>query len=123
MTEQQIVNGLGLRKALAIECRKLIETTKKASTYCYAMEKEYKMLSPKGYAGFQRIYTIWTRGSDAVPPIFTGDIIRDRDMARGTIMAIWIYYSSYPEGKLSELPSYLETNLLLEEMMCGGWYE
>ena len=114
MTAQQIENGLGLRKALAIECRKLIETTKKASTYCYAMEREYKMLSPAGYAGFQRIY---------VPPIFTGDIIRDRDMARGTIMAIWIYYSSYPEGKLSELPSYLETNLLLEEMMCGGWYE
>ena len=53
MTAQQIENGLGLRKALAIECRKLIETTKKASTYCYAMEREYKMLSPAGYAGFQ----------------------------------------------------------------------
>ncbi|MBQ6999735.1 MAG: hypothetical protein IJN67_01655 [Oscillospiraceae bacterium] len=122
MTAQQITNGLGLRKALAIECAKLIDNTRKASNYCYAMEREYKMLSPKGYAGFQRIYNIWTDGRKEVPPLFIGDIIRDRDMARGTIISIWLYYSAYPEGELRELPMYLETNLLLEEMMCGGWY-
>lgn len=76
---------------------------------------------PKGYAGFQRIHHIWTQYAPEAPELFCGEAVRDRDMARGTLMAIVLSCMVFPAETI-QIPVYEETQVLLEDLMSGGWY-
>ena len=42
-------------------------------------------------------------------------------MARGTLMAIVLSCMVFPAETI-QIPVYLETQVLLEDLMSGGWY-
>lgn len=87
----------------------------------YEQEKTAKNLTPKGYAGFTRIHHIWTEGIPDVPKLFMGSPIQDRDMARGTLMALFLSTTVFPAETI-QIPVYAETCVLLDDLMAGGWY-
>lgn len=88
MTKKEIEKGAGLLLAAVSGCEQMVELLRAAVHYCYEQEKTAKNLTPKGYAGFTRIHHIWTEGIPDVPKLFIGSPIQDRDMARGTLMAL-----------------------------------
>lgn len=121
MTTEQIKNGMALLLAANTECETMVETARSAIRYCYDREAEGRTLSPKGYAGFQRIHDIWTQNVPDAPVLFCGNAIQDRDMARGTLMAMLISTMVFP-AEIIQIPVYAETQVLLEDLMAGGWY-
>lgn len=121
MTTEQITHGMGLVLAANSGCEIMAETARSAIRYCYDREAENRTLSPKGYAGFQRIHDIWTNDAPQTPELFCGDTTRDRDMVRGTLMAIVLSTMVFPAETI-QIPIYAETQILLEDLMSGGWY-
>ena len=121
MTTEQITKGMGLLLAATAECEAMAETARRAIRYCYDRDLENLTLSPKGYAGFQRIHHIWTQYAPEAPELFCGEAVRDRDMARGTLMAIVLSCMVFPAETI-QIPVYEETQVLLEDLMSGGWY-
>lgn len=99
----------------------MAETARSAIRYCYDREAEGRTLSPKGYAGFQRMYRIWTQDVPEVPALFGRNAVPDRDMARGTLMAVYLFTTVFP-AETSQIPVYAETQVLLEDLLAGGWY-
>ena len=99
----------------------MVELLRAAVHYCYDQEKTAKKLTPKGYAGFTRIHHIWTEGIPDVPKLFMGSPIQDRDMARGTLMALFLSTTVFPAETI-QIPVYAETCVLLDDLMAGGWY-
>ena len=71
--------------------------------------------------GFTRIHHIWTEGIPDVPKLFIGSPIQDRDMARGTLMALFLSTTVFPAETI-QIPVYAETCVLLDDLMAGGWY-
>ena len=109
MTKKEIEKGAGLLLAAVSGCEQMVELLRAAVHYCYEQEKTAKNLTPKGYAGFTRIHHIWTEG------------IPDRDMARGTLMALFLSTTVFPAETI-QIPVYAETCVLLDDLMAGGWY-
>ena len=122
MTREQITKGMPLLLAAKTEFEAMAETARCAIHYCYDQEAKNRILSPKGYAGFQRMRHIWTQDVPDAPAMFCGDAVRDRDMARGTVMAIYLLTTVFP-AKTFQIPVYVETQVLLEDLLSGGWYE
>ncbi len=81
--------------------------------------------SKKSHAqGLCRIYPdspYWTVGIPDVPKLFMGSPIQDRDMARGTLMALFLSTTVFPAETI-QIPVYVETCVLLDDLMAGGWY-
>ena len=50
-----------------------------------------------------------------------GSPIQDRDMARGTLMALFLSTTVFPAETI-QIPVYVETCVLLDDLMAGGWY-
>lgn len=121
MTKKEIEKGAGLLLAAVSGCEQMVELLRAAVHYCYEQEKTAKNLTPKGYAGFTRIHHIWTEGIPDVPKLFIGSPIQDRDMARGTLMAIFLSTTVFPAETI-QIPVYAETCVLLDDLMAGGWY-
>lgn len=121
MTTEQITKGMALLLAANTECEAMMETARSTVRYCYDREAENRTLSPKGYAGFQRMHHIWTQDVPEAPSLFCGNTVQDRDMARGTLMAIVLSCMILPAETI-QIPVYLETQVLLEDLMSGGWY-
>ena len=119
MTKKEIEKGAGL--LLAAVSEQMVELLRAAVHYCYEQEKTAKNLTPKGYAGFTRIHHIWTEGIPDVPKLFMGSPIQDRDMARGTLMALFLSTTVFPAETI-QIPVYAETCVLLDDLMAGGWY-
>ena len=101
MTKKEIEKGAGLLLAAVSGCEQMVELLRAAVPYCYEQEKTAKSLTPKGYAGFTPI--------------------QDRDMARGTLMALFLSTTVFPAETI-QIPVYAETCVLLDDMMAGGWY-
>ena len=108
MTKKEIEKGAGLLLAAVSGCEQMVELLRAAVHYCYEQEKTAKSLTPKGYAGFTRIHHIWTEGIPDVPKLFIGSPIQDRDMARGTLMAIFLSTTVFPAETI-QIPVYAET--------------
>ena len=121
MTKKEIEKGAGLLLAAVSGCEQMVELLRAAVHYCYEQEKTAKNLTPKGYAGFTRIHNIWTEGIPDVPKLFMGSPIQDRDMARGTLMALFLSTTVFPAETI-QIPVYAETCVLLDDLMAGGWY-
>lgn len=122
MTKKEIERGTGRLLAAVRGCDSMVKQLRAAVSYCYTQENAAKRLSPKGYAGFQRVHDIWLEGMPDAPELFCGDAIRDRNMARGTLMAIILSTTVFPAETI-QIPVYAETSILLEDLMAGGWYE
>ncbi|MCI3022616.1 hypothetical protein [[Clostridium] innocuum] len=121
MTKKEIEKGAGLLLAAVSGCEQMVELLHAAVHYCYEQEKTAKNLTPKGYAGFTRIHHIWTEGIPDAPKLFMGSPIQDRDMARGTLMALFLSTTVFPAETI-QIPVYAETCVLLDDLMAGGWY-
>lgn len=105
MTKKEIEKGAGLLLAAVSGCEQMVELLRAAVHYCYEQEKTAKNLTPKGYAGFTRIHHIWTVGIPDVPKLFMGSPIQDRDMARGTLMALFLSTTVFPAETI-QIPVY-----------------
>lgn len=121
MTKKEIEKGAGLLLAAVSRCEQMVELLRAAVHYCYEQEKTAKNLTPKGYAGFTRIHHIWTDGIPDAPPMFGRGTIPDRDMAKSTLMALFLSTTVFPAETI-QIPVYAETCVLLDDMMAGGWY-
>ena len=58
MTKKEIEKGAGLLLAAVSGCEQMVELLRAAVHYCYEQEKTAKNLTPKGYAGFKRIFLL-----------------------------------------------------------------
>ena len=121
MTKKEIEKGAGLLLAAANGCEQMVELLRAAVYYCYEQETAKKNLTPKGYAGFTRIHHIWTEGIPDAPPMFGRGTIPDRDMAKSTLMALFLSTTVFPAETI-QIPVYAETCVLLDDLMAGGWY-
>lgn len=121
MTKKEIEKGAGLLLAAVSGCEQMVELLRAAVHYCYEQETAAKSLTPKGYAGFTRIHHIWTDGIPDAPPMFGRGTIPDRDMARGTLMALFLSTTVFPAETI-QIPVYAETCVLLDDLKAGGWY-
>ena len=121
MTKKEIEKGAGLLLAAVSGCEQMVELLRAAVHYCYEQEKTAKKLTPKGYAGFTRIHHIWTDGIPDAPPMFGRGTIPDRDMAKSTLMALFLSTTVFPAETI-QIPVYAETCVLLDDLMAGGWY-
>ena len=110
MTKKEIEKGAGLLLAAVSGCEQMVELLRAAVHYCYEQEKTAKNLTPKGYAGFTRIHHIWTEGIPDVPKLFMGSPIQDRDMARGTLMALFLSTTVFPAETI-QIPVYAAARL------------
>ena len=122
MTKKEIEKGAGLLLAAVSGCEQMVELLRAAVHYCYEQEKTAKSLTPKGYAGFTRIHHIWTEGIPDAPQMFGRGAVPDRDMAKSTLMALFLSTTVFPAETI-QIPVYAETCILLEDLMAGGWYE
>ena len=122
MTKKAIEQGAARLLAAVRSCDAMVDQLRAAVRYCYEQENAGKHLSPKGYAGFQRIHDIWLAGIPDAPKLFCGNAIQDRDMARGTLMALYLSTTVFP-AEVMQIPVYAETCVLLEDLLSGGWYE
>lgn len=66
-----------------------------------------------------REMTCWTNRPFPSAPM--GSPIQDRDMARGTLMALFLSTTVFPAETI-QIPVYAETCVLLDDLMAGGWY-
>lgn len=121
MTKKEIEKGAGLLLVAVSGCEQMVELLRAAVHYCYEQEKTAKNLTPKGYAGFTRIHHIWTDGIPDAPPMFGRGTIPDRDMAKSTLMALFLSTTVFPAETI-QIPVYAETCVLLDNLMAGGWY-
>lgn len=125
MTEKQITDGYALKMATEIECRRMAETARMVVASLYTLEgkKIFLRLSSVGRAGMLHLYSIWMPDEKNRPALFMGDDHFDYAISKGLIMWIWMCYKIYPDGCTKHLPLYMETRMLLDDMLSGGWYE
>ena len=122
MKKKEIEQGAGRLLAAVRCCEEMVNQLRAAVYYCYEQEKAGKDLTAKGYAGFTRIHHIWTVGIPDAPQMFGRGAVPDRDMAKSTLMALFLSTTVFPAETI-QIPVYAETCILLEDLMAGGWYE
>ena len=122
MKKKEIEQGAGRLLAAVRCCEEMVNQLRAAVYYCYEQEKAGKDLTAKGYAGFTRIHHIWTEGIPDEPQMFGRGAVPDRDMAKSTLMALFLSTTVFPAETI-QIPVYAETCILLEDLMAGGWYE
>ena len=122
MKKKEIEQGAGRLLAAVRCCEEMVNQLRAAVYYCYEQEKTGKDLTAKGYAGFTRIHRIWTEGIPDAPQMFGRGAVPDRDMAKSTLMALFLSTMVFPAETI-QIPVYAETCILLEDLMAGGWYE
>ena len=122
MKKKEIEQGAGRLLAAVRSCEEMVNQLRAAVYYCYEQEKTGKDLTAKGYAGFTRIHRIWTEGIPDAPQMFGRGAVPDRDMAKSTLMALFLSTMVFPAETI-QIPVYAETCILLEDLMAGGWYE
>lgn len=86
MTKKEIEKGAGLHLPLSADVSRWWNYFAPPSITGVS-RKDSKISRPRA-AGFTRIHHIWTEGIPDVPKLFMGSPIQDRDMARGTLMAL-----------------------------------
>ena len=113
MTKKEIEKGAGLLLAAVSGCEQMVELLRAAVHYCYEQEKTAKISRPR----LCRIYPdspYLDRGHTGCSQAVYGQPIQDRDMARGTLMALFLSTTVFPAETI-QIPVYAETCVLLDD--------
>ena len=95
MTKKEIEKGAGLLLAAVSGCEQMVELLRAAVHYCYEQEKTAKSLTPKAMPDLPG-FTISGQRHTGCSKLFMGSPIQDRDMARGTLMALFLSTTVFP---------------------------
>lgn len=118
MTANEILNGKALPVAISQAHSKHLRLLAYAIDHCGEHKQMDATLTDTGQAGFNRINTIFTREQ---PPLRIPERC-DYDVAESILLMVWSYMLLHPRLTLSRFAMYAEMNVLLEDMLAGGWF-
>ncbi len=118
MTANDILNGKALPAAVSAAYSKHLQLLASAIDYCAENKQVGATLTDTGQAGFSRINTVFSREQ---PPLRIPEQC-GYDAAESILLTVWSYMLLSPKLTLSRFAMYAELNVLLEDMLAGGWF-
>ena len=120
MTANDIRNGKAFSVAVSAEYRKFLQTLVQAIDFCSERRNEEASLTKVGRSGFERINELFAKEQPAKPLPKEG---ADSEAAEKLLLTTWAYMIFYPKFSMERFAVYAEVNILLGEMLAGGWFE
>ena len=120
MTANDIRNGRAFSVAVSAEYRKFLQTLVQAIDFCSERRNEESTLTKVGRAGFERINELFAKEQ---PPQAVPKDENDCEAAEKLLLTTWAYMIFYPKFSMERFAVYAEVNILLGEMLAGGWFE
>ena len=118
MTANEIRNGKALPIAVSAEYSKFIQMLAHAIDYCTENKGSKAVLTEIGQAGFVRFNAILAKEQPLQRMPQNGGF----DAAEKVLLAFWAYMLFYPKLTLDRFAVYAEANVLLKDMLAGGWF-
>ena len=119
MTREQIKKGMPLLLAAKTEFEAMAEAARCAIHYCYDQEAKKPDALPERIRRFPADAPYLDSGCAGC----SGDVLRGcgpgPGYGAGTVMAIYLLTTVFP-AKTFQIPVYVETQVLLEDLMSGG---
>ena len=120
MTANDIRSGRAFSVAVSAEYRKVLQTLVQAIDFCSERRNEEATLTKVGRAGFERINELFAKEQPMKPLPKEGT---DCEVAEKLLLTTWAYMIFYPKFSMERFAVYAEVNILLGEMLAGGWFE
>ena len=119
MTTFEIQNGQAFCKAAREVHANLLLTLVKAIDYCTEMKEQKRELNEKGKAGMERIDSLLNheRVLKIIRP--KNDPISDAEVC---LLGKWGYLVCYPNFSVMQFAAYAEVEVLLGDLLAGGWF-
>ena len=118
MTANEIRNGKALPIAVSAEYSKCIQMLALAIDYCTENKGSEAALTEIGQAGFARFNAILAKEQPLQRMPQNGSF----DAAEKVLLAFWACMLFYPKLTLDRFAVYAEMNVLLKDMLAGGWF-
>lgn len=120
MTTKEIKDGQAFYIAATRMHGSLLMTLVKAIDYCTEMKEQKRELNEKGKAGMERIDSLLNheRVLKIIRP--KNDPISD---AEACLLGKWGYLVCYPNFSVMQFAAYAEVEVLLGDLLAGGWFE
>ena len=120
LTANDIRSGRAFSVAVSAEYRKFLQTLVQAIDFCSERRNEEATLTKVGRAGFERINELFAKEQPVKPLPKDG---ADCEAAEKLLLTTWAYMIFYPKFTMERFAVYAEVNILLGEMLAGGWFE
>ena len=120
LTANDIRSGRAFSVAVSAEYRKFLQTLVQAIDFCSERRNEEATLTKVGRAGFERINELFAKEQ---PPQAVPKDENDCEAAEKLLLTTWAYMIFYPKFTMERFAVYAEVNILLGEMLAGGWFE
>ena len=114
MTANDIRSGRAFSVAVSAEYRKFLQTLVQAIDFCSERRNEEATLTKVGRAGFERINVLFAKEQPPQP------VPKDENDCEAVEKLLLIFY---PKFSMERFAVYAEVNILLGEMLAGGWFE
>ena len=120
MTAKEIKDGQAFFVAATRMHGSLLMTLVKAIDYCTEMKEQERELNEKGKAGMERIDSLLNheRVLKIIRP--KNDPISDAEVC---LLGKWGYLVCYPNFSVMQFAAYAEVEVLLGDLLAGGWFE
>lgn len=118
MTSTGIQKGQAFSLAVSAEYRKFLRKMAQAIDFCTENRNQEASVTEAGLAGFERINELFAREQ---PPQRMPENC-GFEAAEKILLTVWAYMVSYPKLTLERFAVYAEANVLLEDMLAGGWF-
>ena len=119
MTATDIQNGHAFCKAAMEVHADLLMTLIKGIDYCSEMKEKKRVLNEVGKAGMERIDSLLNHERVL-------KVIRRRETpisdAEECLLGKWGYLVCYPNYSVMQFAAYAEVQVLLDDMLAGGWF-
>ena len=119
MTATDIQNGHAFCKAAMEVHADLLMTLIKGIDYCSEMKEQKKELTEVGKAGMDRIDSLLNHERVL-------KVMRRRETpisdAEACLLEKWGYLVCYPNYSVMQFAAYAEVQVLLDDMLAGGWF-
>ena len=119
MTVSDIQNGHAFFKASMEIHADLLMTMVKGIDYCTDMKEKKKELTDIGKAGMERIDALLNH--ERVLKVIRHKQAPISD-AEACLLGKWGYLVCYPNYSVMQVVAYLEVQVLLDDMLAGGWF-
>ena len=119
MTASEIQNGHAFCKAAMEVHADLLMTMVKGIDYCTEMKEQKRQLTDVGKAGLERIDSLLNHERVL-------KVVRHRHApisdAEACLLGKWGYLVCYPNYSVMQFAAYAEVQVLLDDMLAGGWF-